>query len=124
MMNVNAFWEDIISQNRNRLLSYFHDDAVIRWHCTNEQFTPTEYVSVNCDYPGKWDGTIERIEDFGSLVIIVGRVVSKDDRFSFHVCSFIRLVGDLISELDEYWSDDEEPPLWRKDKGIGKPIMQ
>ena len=38
-MNIQAFWQDIISQNREKLPDYFHENAVIRWHCSNEQCT-------------------------------------------------------------------------------------
>lgn len=59
-MDARAFWKDIITQNRSELSSFFCDDAVIRWHCTNEQFTVEEYIRANCDYSGKWKGEIER----------------------------------------------------------------
>lgn len=52
-MNVNPFWNDVISQNRDALSSYFCKDAIIRWRCTNEQFTVIEFIRVNCDYSGK-----------------------------------------------------------------------
>ena len=61
-LKVEEFWNAVILQNREKLPSFFTDDAVIRWHCTNEQFSVLEYVRVNCDYPGKWKGEIERIE--------------------------------------------------------------
>ena len=121
-MNINAFWRDVVSQNRNTLPLYFCEDAVIRWHCTNEQFTVAEYVRANCDYPGNWNGEIERVEDNGNTVIVVGRVFPTDARVSFHVVSFIRLKDDMIIEMDEYWAEDGEAPNWRKEMEIGKPI--
>ena len=123
-MNINEFWKDVIEQNRERLPGYFCRDAVIRWHCTNEQFTVEEYVRANCDYPGNWLGEIERIEENGSLIILAGRVFPEDRISSFHVVSFIRLNKGLIAELDEYWGDDGEAPKWRKEMGIGKPIEE
>lgn len=121
-MNINAFWQDVISQNRSSLLSYFCDDAVIRWHCTNEQFTVSEYIRVNCDYPGKWKGVIERLEEHGEEIILVGNVRSEEGGISCHVVSFIKLRNDKISEMDEYWADDGDAPEWRKELGISKPI--
>ena len=113
-MDINAFWKDVISQNREALPSYFLPDAVIRWHCTNEQFSVAEYVHVNCDYPGKWKGEIERVENAGGIIVLAGRVFSADnEKESFHVVSFIKLKNDKIAELDEYWADDGEPPEWR-----------
>ena len=121
-MNVKRFWQDVTTQNRMSLSSYFCEDAVIRWHCTNEQFTVSEYIQANCDYPGKWRGEIERIEEFDSKIIIVGRVQSDDAAISCHVTSFIRLQEDKIIDMDEYWADDGEAPAWRKALRIGKPI--
>lgn len=123
-MNIQAFWQDIISQNREKLLAYFREDAVIRWHCSNEQFTVEEYVRANCDYPGSWLGEIERIEETGNTVILAGRVFPADRSSSFHVVSFIRLTGGKIREMDEYWADDGEAPAWRQEMKIGRPILE
>ena len=121
-MDIKAFWNDVISQNRNALASYFCDDAIIRWHCSNEQFTVAEYIKANCDYPGDWTGEIERMEEMDSLIVLAGRVFPASGESSFHVVSFIKLANGLISEMDEYWSDDGEAPAWRKEMGIGKAI--
>ena len=100
---------------------------MIRWHCTNEQFTVSEYIQVNCDYPGKWKGNIERVEKFDSKIIdskiiIAGKVQSEDETVQCHVISFILLRDDKIMEMDEYWADDGEPPAWRKALQIGMHI--
>lgn len=121
-MDIRALWQDIIGQNKETLPSYFHEDAVIRWHCTNEQFTVSEYVKVNCDYPGNWVGEIERIEEAGSIIVLVGRVFPLSRESSTHVVSFLKLKDDLIYEMDEYWSDDGEAPSWRKAMNIGREI--
>ena len=123
-MDINAFWQDIITQNREKLYSYFCDDAVIRWHCTNEQFTVKEYVQTNCEYPGKWTGVIERLEELGQQIILVGKVQSEDGNIVCHVVSFINLKNGKIVEMDEYWGDDGEAPDWRKKLGIGSPIRE
>ena len=123
-MNIQAFWQDIISQNREKLPAYFHENAVIRWHCSNEQFTVKEYVRVNCDYPSDWLGEIERVEENGDTVILAGRVFPVDRSSSFHVVSFIKLTGGKIREMDEYWADDGEAPEWRRQMKIGRPIRE
>ena len=119
-MDVNAFWNDVISQNADALPSYFCKDAVVRWRCTNEQFTAAEYVRANCEYPGEWSGKIERVEECGETVVIAGRVFSDSE--SHHAVSFIKLKDGLIEELYEYWAEDGDAPLWRKDMKIGKAI--
>ena len=121
-MDVSAFWHNVLTKNREALPSWFCADAVIRWWCSNEQFTVSEYIRANCDYPGEWDGKMERIEQSGDSVILAGRVFLSDQSASFHVVSFLKLRNDKICELDEYWADDGEAPAWRKDMKIGKPI--
>ena len=122
-MEIKEFWNDIINQNRSALPSYFCKEAIIRWHCTNEQFTLDEYVQANCDYPGKWEGKIERLEESSSLVILVGKVQSEDGLISCHVTSFIKLQDGKVIEMDEYWADDGEAPGWRKELRIGRKIQ-
>lgn len=73
-MNIQQFWADVLSQSSERLHSYFHKDAVVRWHCTNELFTAQEFIQANCTYPGQWNGTIERIETCTDLIITVVNV--------------------------------------------------
>ena len=121
-MDINAFWHDVLCKKREALRLYFCDDAIIRWHCSNECFTVSEYIRANCDYPGKWNGDIERTERNGDTIILAGRVFPTDESTSFHVVSFIRLREDRISELDEYWADDDDAPAWRREMKIGKPI--
>lgn len=123
-MSINEFWRDVLSQNKAALPSYFHEDAVIRWHCSNERFTVSEYVRANCEYPGDWDGEIERVETLGDGIAAVVHVFPTDKSASFHVVSFIRLKDDKIFQMDEYWADDAEAPKWRKDMKIGTPIRQ
>ena len=57
---IRQFFQDVIKQNEAGLKRWFREDAVIRWHCTNEQFTVSEYIQANCEYPGRWEGNIER----------------------------------------------------------------
>ena len=121
-MNIQAFWRDILAQDREALPAYFCTDAVIRWYCTNEQFSVPEFIRANCDYPGEWDGTIERAEQHGNEIITVVRVFPKDRSTSFHAVSFMKLTDDQIALLDEYWADDGEAPAWRKRMGIGQAI--
>jgi hypothetical protein len=121
-MDIESFWKDVLSQNRGSLPGYFHKDAVIRWHCSNELFTVSEYIKANCEYPGQWAGEIERIEEKDDLIITAVRVFPKDNNSSFHVVSFCKIKGGLIVEMDEYWSNDGLAPEWRRRMSIGKPI--
>ena len=90
--------------------------------CTNEHFTVEEFIKANCEYPGEWDGEVERIENAGDLIITATHVYPKDKSISFHVISFIRTKQDKIISIDEYWSDDGDAPQWRQKMHIGSPI--
>lgn len=123
-MDIKALWDAIIGQNAAALRSFFHPDAVIRWHCTNEQFTLEEYIRANCEYPGAWLGDIERCIQAGSLIILAGHVHAADCSISCHVASFITLRAGLISAMDEYWGDDGPAPAWRQNMHIGIPLSK
>lgn len=121
-MNIYDFWKDILGQNANAIRGYFDKDAYINWHCTNEHFNVDEFIVANCEYPGDWNGEVERVEKTNDVFITVTHVYSKDKVLSFHVTSFIKVVGDKIVSVDEYWADDGDVPKWRLAKNIGKAI--
>ena len=121
-MNIKQFWQDVLLQDRDAIREYFSNDAYVNWHCTNEHFTVEEFIRANCEYPGEWDGVVERIENTGDTVITVAHVYPKDKSLSFHVISFIRIRHDKIISVDEYWADDGEAPQWRQEMRIGQPI--
>lgn len=121
-MDIEALWVAIIEQKADVLRTFFHKDAYINWHCSNEHFTVEEYIQANCEYPGKWYGKIERMESVGDLTILVGNILSKDNSWSLHVVSFIRIKDNKIISMDEYYGDDGLPPQWRVEKNIGIPI--
>ena len=118
-MNIHAFWQAVLQQNEQELLTFFHSDAVIRWPCTNERFTAKDFIHVNCAYPGSWDGEMERLEHQGDQLITVMRVFSPETGASFHAVSFITLRDDRIAAMTEYWSADGPAPAWRQAMGIG-----
>ena len=121
-MDLYKFWKDILAQNTDVIKDYFDENAYINWHCTNEHFNVNEFIIANCEYPGDWDGEVERIEKINDLFITVTHVYSKDKTLSFHVTSFIKVINDKIAAIDEYWADDGIAPKWRLDKHIGKAI--
>ena len=121
-MDIYKFWRDILEQNAENIKNYFHKDAYINWHCTNEHFTVDEFMIANCEYPGTWDGEVERVEMTNDLFITVTHVYPRDKTLSFHVTSFIKVIQDKIASVDEYWADDGIAPQWRLDKHIGKAV--
>lgn len=89
-MDIKAFWRAVLAQDEPEIRAYFAPDAYVNWHCTNEHFTVDEFITANCEYPGDWDGVVERIETLGGLTVTVTRVYPKDRSCSFHVTSFLR----------------------------------
>lgn len=123
-MDINRFWEVVLKQDAVAIRSYFREDAYVNWHCTNEHFTVEEYIRANCEYPGEWDGKVERVHQSGDLMITATHVYTKDGGLSFHVTSFLSLKDDKIAAMDEYWGDDGEAPKWRQEMHIGRAILQ
>ena len=121
-MNIQQFWSDVLAQRADEIREYFHADAYVNWHCSNEHFTVEEFIRANCDYPGDWDGEVEKIVTADDIIITATRVYPKDRSASFHVMSFIKLKDDKIVAMDEYWADDGEAPKWRQDMKIGRKI--
>lgn len=122
-MDIESFWDAVLRQDADAIRAYFHPDAWVRWHCSNEHFTVEEYIRANCEYPGQWDGDVERVVRLGDEIAAAVHVYTRDKALSFHAVSFLRLRDGKIASLDEYWGDDGPAPQWRLDMGIGKAIQ-
>lgn len=121
-MNIKEFWNAVLKQDADKLKTFFKETAYVNWHCTNEHFTVDEFIRANCEYPGEWDGTIERVEKMGDLIVTAVNVFTADRELSFHVVSFIEMEDGKIIAMNEYWGDDGVAPQWRLDKKIGASI--
>lgn len=123
MFDVDGYWQDIAAKDRERLRAWFAPSALIRWHCTNEQFTLEEFLLANCDYPGQWHGCVERAETLADhQILTVAHVWNQEKTIACHVVSFFTLQGGRILALDEYWGDDTSPPQWRQHLQLGRKI--
>ena len=116
------FMADVVKQNAEALPKYFTADAVICWHDSNEQLTVDEYIRANCEYPGDWNGEVQRVEKIDDGIIIVTKIFS--DESAHFVTAFAKLTAGKICRLDEYYSDCNDVPEWRKAMKIGKPINE
>ena len=121
-MKIYEFWKAVLAQDAEAIRGYFQESACVNWHCTNEQFTVEEFIVANCEYPGDWEGEVERVEVIGDLYITAVRVYPRDRSLSFHVVSFIKTAEHKIVSMDEYWADDGKAPQWRLDKHLGTTI--
>lgn len=116
---IQAYWSAVLKQEAAAIYPFFTENAIIKWHNTNECFTVPEFVYANCAYPGDWDGEIEKLLLFEDQAITVTHVFSADKTLSLHVTSFMQLKEDKIIAIDEYWGDDGDAPKWRRDLKIG-----
>ena len=110
-MNIQQFWSDVLAQRADEIREYFHGDAYVNWHCSNEHFTVEEFIRANCDYPGDWDGEVEKVVTTDDMIITATRVYPKDHSASFHVTSFIKLLigctEEEINTVYEFHNDSE-----------------
>ncbi len=120
--DMQAYWSAVLTQNECRLRDFFHPSAHVEWHNTNEHFTVEGFVRANCTYPGSWDGEIEKLVETERLTVTVVRVFSPTNALSFHVTSFFDIRDGLIASIEEYWGEDGQPPVWRRELGISSPI--
>lgn len=114
LMKLKSFWNDMNERNWDKLARYFWPKAEIEWPNTGERFTVDDFVKVNSEYPGTWDIELQRIEQCGTTLISVALVKEHDGDQSLFVASFFEFDGDLILKLIEYWSENGEPPEWRR----------
>lgn len=121
-MDIQRFWSAVLEQDRDALAAFFHEDAWVNWHNTNEHFTVPEFIRANCDYPGVWDGEVERITEQEGQIITVTHVYDREKTMSLHAVSFFQIRQNKIQSIDEYWGDDGRPPQWRENMHIGRSI--
>jgi len=105
---IEVFWNHMNNKSWQELTSLFSADAEIIWPNTKEEFSVSLFVKINELYPGSWSIDIEQLLSFDDTVISVVRVTDGD--LSFHAISFFYFSNNKISLLQEYWSQDGNPP--------------
>jgi len=123
--NVHDFFDAVVRQDAEKLRTFFEPDALIFWTNTNEQFTVDEYIRVNCEYPGKWNGHIDEwhiIAGYEKKMVFEAKVWNDVGAASrtVSIISFGDTENELIQQLVECWGDVSEPPEWRQKMNIGK----
>ena len=114
MFDFDSYWQSVIRQEEDKMTSFIADDAVIIWECTGETFSKEEFVKANCYYPGKWDSERVFLDKICNRYISVHRVWNEEG-CSHHVTSYLEVSGDKLTKLTEFWAEDGECPLWRKE---------
>lgn len=115
-----SYWRTVLKQDETAMMQYFDENAQIFWHNTNEAFTAAEFITVNCAYPGEWDGMVERCEMIPGGYMTITHVTGEG--MSFHVTSLLSCRKNKIIKIDEYWSEDGRRPKWRENLHLGTQI--
>ena len=50
-MEIKAFWDAVLRQDADAIREYFHPDAWVNWHNTNEHFTVEELSGRTANTP-------------------------------------------------------------------------
>ncbi len=118
-----SFWEAVATQNEKQLRTYFDPKATIYWQDSNEQFSVEHFIIANCKYPGVWQAQINKlIKIQENQYMTVTYVEETNEHFSSYAISFFEFKDEKICRLEEYWTENSDPPEWRKKLKIGKPI--
>lgn len=108
------FWEVMASCEFSQLSTLFNDTAIIEWPNTKECFHVDEFIKINQYYPGKWKETILNLHQFDDKII--SETLIHNPNISFIAISIFTIKDSKIIYLKEYYSENGEMPLWRKQK--------
>ena len=109
-----SYWEDQEKKDKEAFLNYFHKEAVIFLHDTNEKLKPNDYMSGEYDHD--WQMAIDRIDQLENGQVVTVTFHRSPNWIGF-ITSFFTFKDDKIIELHEYFSpcDDFIVPQWRED---------
>jgi len=111
-----TYWQAVEQKNKSEFLTYFHEDAMIYLHDTNDEFPPEYYIREEDDFGNDWHTTVDRVEELKSGQIMTITFHRSSDWIGF-VTSFFTFQDEKIIKLHEYFSpcDDNIVPQWRVD---------
>ena len=109
-MEIRAFWDAVLRQDAEGMRAFFWPDARVDWPNTGERFTVVELLHANCEYPGQWEGEVERVLSLPGEIVTVTRVWNQQKTSSHHAVSFFQVREGRIAALEEYWGDDGPAP--------------
>ena len=121
-MEIRAVWDAVLRQDAEGMRAFFWPDARVDWPNTGERFTVAEFLRANCEYPGQWEGEVERVLSRPGEIVTVTRVWNWQKTSSHHAVSFFQVREGRIAALEEYWGDDGPAPQWRQAMHIGRRI--
>ncbi len=112
---VQRFWALYQARRWAEAQALLAPPAECLWWATQERFRGADaIVHVNAVYPEGW--TIHLLD---LQALADGRVLSlvrvDQDGHSFYANSYFHVRDGLIQQIDEYWSDVQAAPAWRRD---------
>lgn len=114
---VKEFWNLMSDGMFNEVGELIEKDANVWLPNTREVFRGRDkYITFNKMYPGRWIITIEKLLSKDDMVITVVKVEEENKSNSSYATSFFTIRDNIIDEITEYWGDNTEPPIWRKEE--------
>ena len=112
---VQRFWALYQARRWAEAQSLLAPHAECLWWATQERFRGADaVVHVNAVYPEGWTLHLLDLQPLRD-----GRVLSlvrvDQDGNSFYANSYFHVRDGLIQQIDEYWSDVQPAPAWRRD---------
>ena len=109
---VKALWLTVDQKKWADLADFFTEDAKIYWPNTKEEFSVSEFITVNQNYPGDWRVKIEHLDDYSENTISI--ITVSDGIQIYRAVSLFTIEQGKIIKLKEFWALEEEPPDWRQ----------
>lgn len=112
---VRHFWACYEARRWDEAQALLSPGAQCLWWASRERWDgAVAVVRVNALYPEGWN--IRLLELNGLADGRVHSLVRVDHgEASFYANSFFRVEGAVITGLEEYWADVQEPPTWRSE---------
>lgn len=104
-MNIYDYWTAVHKKDMDGLRDCFLSNARICNHNTKEQLTVEEFLDAVSRDTMQWEGEVERLEEIGSLAVMVVCIRMKDGG-SFHAVSFLHFMHEKIASIDRYTGPD------------------
>lgn len=122
MESVRKFWEYFDSADFRAAGTLMHEHAVIWEPNTREVYrNRDQFIRFNEAYPGRWRADIEMLfETKEGVIASVVKIFSDQTPENYYAISFFTFAGDRIIEVIEYWSQNNEPPIWRADWALSE----
>jgi len=118
---IKKFWRLFDLAELDKAGQLMTENVKVKMPNTREFYKDREhFINFNKKYPGRWRITIEKLYETSDNVISVVFVESEDNKNSYYAITIFKFTGNLISSIEEFWSENSEPPKWRIDQKISE----